>query len=724
MTPAALPRSLWPLALLVLIVALAPRTIGLADFYTIDEGYHWPGRVERFSQALGEQSWADTNQTGHPGVTTMWLGSLGRALAARLGVTDPGWAGGGATYLALLRLPLAVMNGLAAVAGFLLLTRLLSRAEALLAGLLWATSPFLVGLGRLLHLDGLLASFMALSVLLLLVAIRAPTAGSGWRWLALSGGMGGLALITKAPSLVLLPFLALVLAADGLLAVVTRAERGWGALRRAGLRAAIWLLCAALVAWLAWPAMWVGPLDALGSIVREIVDNGGQPHHSGNYFLGQPLGDPGPLFYPTVLLLRTTPWALVGLLIAVAGLMPALWRAARQRDYAIIQAQIVPLLLLAFVLGFGLALTLQAKKLDRYLLPIWPAVEILAAIGLVRAARWLVQLFESPWRVLQTGRPGDQELLADSASRSLLVSVSQPDTDVRNSVRASWAIQRARAGHVMHVAIVLAALGTLAAYHPYELAYYNPLLGGGPMAERVMLVGIGEGMDQAGVWLSARPDLQRGDVLSWIPPTLAPFIPKEVLVRDLRPEFARQPSSYAVLYVRSVQHQESPEAEALVRESPPLHTIQIHGVTYATIHQLPRPFAYPIGALFDDSILLRGVTAVRADGQLLVTPSWGILRERPGGMFVFVHVLDATGNRVAQVDAALDQGLFAAWQAGQQFDPTLPIVLPADLPTGTYRLALGVYDPAGGRLPVAGVDALPEDLAGPYAIDLGQIEIR
>ena len=39
----------------------------------------------------------------------------------------------------------------------------------------------------------------------------------------------------------------------------------------------------------------------------------------------------------------------------------------------------------------------------------------------------------------------------------------------------------------------------------YPLAYYNPLLGGGRLAERLVLVGWGEGLDQVGAWIDAQP---------------------------------------------------------------------------------------------------------------------------------------------------------------------------------------------------------------------------
>jgi hypothetical protein len=711
----------WLIALAVGAVALAPRALGLADFYTIDESYHWIGRVERFAAALAVGDWAATNQTGHPGVTAMWLGALGDALARSLGVANPGWAGGGAEYLALLRLPLAAANSLAVAGGYLLLRRLLRPATALLAALMWALSPFLVAHGRLLHLDALLTSFMTLSVLALLVATtgdRRPATGDRrpttddrrptirWPWVVASGVFGGLALLTKAPSLLLLPLTGLILV--GMAATRHRPERegrgdgaGWwsvvgGQWSVVGGRFAVWLACAAAVVFALWPAMWAAPVASYGDVLREIRDNGAQPHHSGNFFLGQPVGVPDARFYPAVVLWRTTPLTLIGLFsyfgfwIHPFG-VPDFGFGGRQRTQrpAWNMEHRTLLALAGFVLLFTLALTLQAKKLDRYLLPIFPALEVLAAAGLVRIADRRSQIAD--WL----------------ARRSSIFNLQSSTFNLQLIV---WPL------------IILLLATSLLSYHPYYLSYFNPLLGGGTTAQRVMLVGLGEGMEQVGAWLSARPDLGRGDVLSWTPPTLAPFVPRSTLVRDLRPAYLGQPSSYAVLYVRSVQHQESAEAEAYVRQTPPLFTLHTHGIEYASVHQLPRPFATPVGAVFGEGLHLRGFSSERVGSTLVITPSWDIQAGQAGGVVSFVHVLAPDGARVAQVDAPLDQGMFAEWQAGQQFDSPLPIPLPPDLPAGEYRLALGLYTPAdGARLPLRDGEPLPDSLAGPHTILLATI---
>ncbi|NJM09093.1 glycosyltransferase family 39 protein [Candidatus Gracilibacteria bacterium] len=78
----------------------------------------------------------------------------------------------------------AFVNALAVGIGYLLLRRLVRPAIALVAALLWATTPYLVAHGRLLHLDGLLTSFATLS---LLATLNVHPSKHPLRWLATCG---------------------------------------------------------------------------------------------------------------------------------------------------------------------------------------------------------------------------------------------------------------------------------------------------------------------------------------------------------------------------------------------------------------------------------------------------------------------------------------------------------------------------------------------------------
>jgi hypothetical protein len=451
-----------------------------------------------------------------------------------------------------------------------------------------------------------------------------------------------------------------------------------------------------------WPAMWAEPFKAVLDMIDEAIFNGGEPHAWGNYFLGRSIPDPGPLFYPVAVLWRSSPIMLIGLL----ALPLAFWRRGTQDDDRASEderrilehsqlssfilrpsSKMVYLALLSWVLLFGLAVTIGAKKFDRYSLPIWPALDILAAAGLLALARWL----------LARARRG-----------------------------AQWLEKRA-AAPLGALALGALLLGYDMTYQPYYLAHFNPLLGGGPVAQNLLLVGWGEGLEHVGAWLSARPDRDRGFVLAWIPDTLQPFLPRELRALDIRTTTIalRNPApNYAVVYARGAMREDTPELAAEVSRTPPLYQLRMYGLDYATVYQIPRPFDTQVGARFDNGLELAGFSQQRVGATLVISPSWSVWNDQSGGRFVFVHVLAADGQRVAQIDASIDDGMFQSWQAGQQFGTALPIALPGDLPAGEYRVVLGVYDPAANaRLPLTGAAALPPEVDGPDALLLTTLTI-
>ncbi len=649
-------------ALVLVTIAALPRLLGLGDFVTVDEGYHWIRRVADFSRALQLHQWQNTNLTGHPGVMTMWLGGLGYWLM-ETGIAAPRQ---GVEYLAMLRAPLALIHALGVGVGYLALLRLVRPPVAVAAALLWALTPFLVSFGRLLHVDALMTTFSMLALLLLLVAVLPDAASIAGRRVALvlSAASCGLALLSKSSGVVVVVWAGLVLLA----AMLT--DTSPGRVGRFVRRGCIWLLTALLVFWVCWPAMWVAPLDTVRSVLAEVVGNGGQAHATGTFFLGRDVADPGWLFYPLVILFRSDPFLLVGLLcwgFAGAALVRA--RQLARQEWAV-------LALGMFAVLFVLVVSLAGKKFDRYVLPAFPALCVVAAYGLV----WLQERLERHWRIAPaTGALG-----------------------------------------------MVAVLGGINAfYHPYSISFYNPLLGGGSVAQRVLPVGWGEGMDQIGAWLRARPDLRNGPVLSWVGPTLSPFLPDGVPVADLRPETltATDPApNYVVLYSRNMAWYTTPEAE--VRALTPLYTLRLYGIVYATVYQVPRPFeqARPV-SFANGTLALRGFSLHQEANEWTITPSWDVRADQPGGVMAFAHVLSASGQIVAQIDMPVDAGMFPEWQQGQQFSTPMPLTLPPDLAPGQYRVIIGAYRAGAPERLSVGAGALPADVDGPDAVLLTTIDV-
>ncbi len=664
-------------ALFVFGLALLPRVLAVGDFWTRDEPFHWVQRSETFLQALAQGDYASTNLTGHPGVTTMWLGSAG--LLLHQGMSHLGWIDPAdlASQRALLRLPLAIVTALSIALAYPLLLRLFGQRMALLATLFWLADPFLVAHSQVLHLDALLASFMTLALLAALVAFRLDEpsdiispASIRWKFLVASGVAGGLALLTRSPAIILPPVIGLI----GLLAIWQHQSFSFKQLTMALL---LWGVVVLAVWFVVWPANWVDPAGAVMSVINEVRDNGGVAHETGNFFLGRPVDDPGPFFYPVAVALRLTPWGLIGLFVA-GGVFA--WRRSATPGIVVMAL---------FATLFILALSMLSKKMDRYVLSVFPALNILAAWGWI----WLVA---NIWPTLR--------------QRAALLHYP--------GVAGWWAL-------------VGLGLGlNLAWYHPYELAYYNPLLGGGPVAEHTMLVGWGEGLDQVADFINSETHDCNQLVAAWYWPLLLDKVctPLAPLDQAIKSDDVR----YAVMYINQLQRQSEPQTIAALSRMTPIHTVRLHGIDYAWIYQIPAPMAQTVEVDFGPAIQLQGYSlhtdAIRTSGTLTVTLQWQALGAMAKDYMLFLHLLNTEGDLIAQVDVP-PGGPAApthAWQPHRYITWTHTVPVPADIPPGDYQLTLGLYDPADfSRLPLhADSSASIAQRDGEHTLLVGVVTVR
>jgi len=146
-----------------------------------------------------------------------------------------------------------------------------------------------------------------------------------------------------------------------------------------------------------------------------------------------------------------------------------------------------------------------------------------------------------------------------------------------------------------------------------------------------------------------------------------------------------------------------------------------------TLGQGQQPSHLATEALVNGTIQCRGLdlnaATLHPGDTLALTIYWQPAVAPSDNYVVFVHVLDASGALVAQHDGEPVGGSrpTTSWQAGETIADRHAIVLPPDLPAGTYTLQAGltpVGQPAN-RLPVTGPDAQP---AGD-AVRLGTLEV-
>jgi hypothetical protein len=108
--------------------------------------------------------------------------------------------------------------------------------------------------------------------------------------------------------------------------------------------------------------------------------------------------------------------------------------------------------------------------------------------------------------------------------------------------------------------------------------------------------------------------------------------------------------------------------------------------------------AEPVAVRFGDKLNLSAFWMRRegvAGDWFYAVLQWRVTQKLPANYKVFVHVLSADGGTAFQRDklALSDLMPMSTWKVGETISDAYAMVIPANLPTGDYRVVVGVYDP-------------------------------
>ncbi len=763
--------------LLLLTLSMGLRLTGLQRFIANDE-IRWTCRSIQFREALRQRDWAGTFRVGHPGVVTTWLGAAfiprGQAQAEnscrvskggmeldRVATTSEERTRHIAELGQLLfngRVGVPLFTSLCITVVYILMRLNFGPRVAVLGLILIALDPFFLALSRVLHVDAVLTGLMAVSLLGTLAALRHSGSRIGYLGLlALSGTATGLAMLQKSPAAFLVPWTALLLTAHA-----CREGMDRQALLRVGRDLAFWGLVLIIVYMAVWPAMWSNPLNTVRKVAEKAVGYAEEGHEPGNYFLGQPVQEPGWGYYPVAVTFRLSPLVLIGLIASLIWLVQG--REPVRHRFGVA----APLL---YSVLFGAFMSLGAKKFDRYLLPIFPALEIVAATGLLG----LVQV---------------------------------ADTRLRDLLPRPLSIYP-----IAYLIVLVIQLSLVLPHYPHYLTYYNPLLGGLRQAKDALVVGWGEGYEKAAAYLNARPNAPELQVAVPTFTAFAPLFSGETLSIS---NYSASQTDYVVFYLSQVQREHDQTLMEQYFSNPraePEYIVTLHEVDYAWIYpnlNYVQPMSYlrehgqpdrdalitngdsvfgkhyrgklqvhefhsrsspqEIAGLLDDlpasaqriwyarypetdpdaaSRLLknRGLLVEKREFPDLELVLYRLVDEQPapesldlqfgdlrlsgytptrppaawrrdGGFLLqwesnkvlqndytaFVHLYDSTGHRIAQGDSPIvnrDLLPTSQWQPGTSGTTLHHLSIPVGTPPGRYDLEVGVYDlETGERLPL------------------------
>ncbi len=706
-------------ALIMFLLFLAtwvPRVASLDRSVTVDER-KWLARSANFYHAMWVKDFVATLQSGHPGIPVMWAGALGFAQLepayARLATTSIGdgedietWLRQSSTHtpLALLvagRWWSVLAIALLITAGYLPLTQLFGASAAALITLFVSWDPFLLALSRQLHPDSLVANLTYLTCLYFLAWLYVSQTR---RNLIFSGVLMGVAWLTKVPAILLLPAGALVVLGEldwiktGTPFSLTQSlARIWQTQKRLIIGAILWGAIAVISFVALWPAMWHGPLFTLENMAAEMSDYV-EGHISVNYFWGRIVEDPGIFFYPVAYLFRTTPATLLGLL----AMLFCLWQRCWPFDRSLVRRSAVALGLFALVFMGGM--TLGGKKFDRYLLPIFPMLDVLAALGWIGVAQLVVQW----WR--RRSAKGNTTTLAPQQLDRLGLPV------------------------VLGVTLLLHGIFGFANYPEY-LTYYNPLMGGSATAPQVMMVGWGEGLDEAADWLNQQPGAENLRIAStYGDGPLSYFLKTKQPVQSFwTPDFWFD-ADYAVLYVNQWQRRDIiRDIVNYFSEQTPAYVVRLHGLELARIYNMRSKAPPEFSGVYIDSAVnfankIRlaayslGTHTFLTGDHLLIRLYLKSLAAIDKNYIVSVRLIGPNGKVVAHNEGAPGGEPASAWplQAVRYDQHTL--IVPDDAPSGEYQLTVAIYDPAtpNRQLPIGSSAAT----RGDHSHVITKIQIR
>lgn len=555
-------------AICFFIVICVPRFHSLDAHWSSDEA-RWLGRSADFMSAMKQGKFSETLIAYHPGVTTMWVAGL------RTLFTEPGL---NVKNLARARWFIGIFVWMGIGIACLLIYRLFGRWVVLVGFALLAFSPLFLAQTRRVHTDAFATIFIFLTVLLFLLYYQHR---QHQHYLILSGIAFGLAVLSKSYALILLPWVPLCLF------LLRNQEKHTEQFLTYIAEVLCFLNCALLTSIALWPIFWtplfgimtlcllgltitlsksvgnkrcsvvliLGACIGLGLLcisatqtVWHIFDRVNwavtTPHEVEHFFLGKVVYDPGLLFYLFVLTIKSTPLMLP---LALIGCI-LLWKQRKHSEETSRQFQMA-LALVASVILFILCLSATSKKFSRYLLPAFPMLEILAAIGFVEGLKWCYASLRSRFGTEETNK-----------YKKTLTGIAC-------------------------IGLFFIQVFPVLALHPYYGTYYN-LCWKITDITKIITVGEASGLDLAAKYLNAKPNARK--LVTQVSPLATEFVYHYFQGRVYRADrITRLVPDYEVVYIRDSQIGRVPQAGTLNGELEAL--ITLNGINHVWIYRIEKP---------------------------------------------------------------------------------------------------------------------------------------
>jgi len=336
-------------SIIIFIVSFGIRLWDITGLGITADEATWIIRGNHYIDSILEGKFVQASSAkfgAHPGITTailigvsekLFKNSLGELTAARL--------------------PLILINSLTPLLLLWFLARLSKFKTGVFAATILALDPFHISLSRIAHLDALLTFFITATLLTYFLAEKEKKESLK----ILAGVFFGLALLTKLLAVSVL----IIIFTYKILTSIKKKRINISLFDFYGLFAGF------LVFYIFFTKIWTHPLSGFIEHIKNNLQGELAAGHI-NFFLGEITSAPSKLFYLVVLPIRLPEITLV---FFVIGLLFALYKLHQKN---------LNIFLIIWLLIILILLSTQSKMGDRYAIPAWPAISVIAAYGLIK----------------------------------------------------------------------------------------------------------------------------------------------------------------------------------------------------------------------------------------------------------------------------------------------------------------------------------------------------
>lgn len=355
---------------LFIAIFLITRLPRLGNDEINPDAVNWHYRSEQFIVGLKTGQFEKTYQHYHPGVILMWV--IGIPIEVYKQITGIKIYNQYTfyTFHFIAKYSLVFTQLFLTIFIVFILSKIFPFKKTILILFLLSMEPFFVGNSRLLHMDIIFTLFVFSSLTLFYLYILK----NNYYWLLLAALFSSLAFLTKSIGIGLFMYLFF----GGFL---------FFSIYRKNLINKIYIpfifiSTFFISTFILFPALWKSPFYVLTNIFSEGQRIGLENGHE-QIFFGEKVNDPGPLFYPITLFLKTSPLIFLGIFFYFISLVRLIFSKNKNKAILFNKDNLIGFttFLTFFYLGYFIFMTLSSKKIDRYMLVLFPLLTVYASTG-------------------------------------------------------------------------------------------------------------------------------------------------------------------------------------------------------------------------------------------------------------------------------------------------------------------------------------------------------